>query len=620
MKSLSNNTIAILLGLLAVVLIFIVLRLADLVSLGSPPPLGDSNTVEVAQGGGQAPTGVVTQTVEAPAAPTNTPEPTVVPATATQGYTVYGAFIVGAIHVGPITDRGYNQAHHDALQQAIKNIPGTRLIEVENIPENEQVATVLDDLVQQGAKVIFGQSFGYLPFMVQAAERYPDVVFLHPGGFETRENLGTYWANNYEAMYLAGISAGAATKTGKLGFITAFPIPLILASVNSFELGARSVNPNVTTELVITGSWVNPEAEARATNALSVAGVDVVTMLVDSPTTIVQTAEARGMYVIGFHSASLQELAPRGWLTGIDYTWANYYTLAIQDVRNQQWRSANLRGGIESDMIGLAPFGPSVSPDTQNRIAAARDSIIQGALKIFLGPIRDNLGVERIKAGEFGGIELLDTTDWLMEGVSQFDPMTVNVDSLPPVPTLPPPAVEAAAPAAPAEAAAPQAEPATNPAPAPVAPNADVILGAVQNDVACSFFSKVTQEILERELQLSVSLVEFASSDDLYLALANRQKERRVDVSLCFVDPKDRTYLRQYFGFIKQLSEIYWQSGTTKMQVVTNSGQVAKLQQEQPCVYRLLRNLRFEGDQLPTQDPVQWVNDNTEQIQRWTGC
>jgi hypothetical protein len=130
----------------------------------------------------------------------------------------------------------------------------------------------------------------------------------------------------------------------------------------------------------------------------------------------------------------------------------------------------------------------------------------------------------------------------------------------------------------------------------------------------------VTKEILERELQLSVSLVEFTSTDDLYLALSNRQKERQVDVSLCFVDPRDRTYLRQYFGFIKQLSEIYWQNGTTRLQIITNSGLVAKFQQEQPCVYRLFKNLRFEGAELPTQDPIQWVESNNDLVQRWTGC
>lgn len=619
MKSLGNNTIALLLGLLALVLIFIVLRLTDLVSLGTSPTPNNPNSAEVAQATAPAPAAVLTNTVAAAgAAVTNTVEPvatpTVIEPTATPGYTVYGSFVVGAIHVGAITDRGYNQAHHDALQQVIQQVPGLRLIEVENVPETDQVSTVVDEMVQQGAKLIFGQSFGYLPYLLKAAERYPDVIFLHPGGFELRDNLGTYWANNFEAMYLAGIAAGSATKTGKLGFITAFPIPNILASVNAFHIGARTVNPNVTTALVINGSWVAPEKEAQATNALSVAGVDVVTMIVDSPITVVQTAEARGMYVVGFHSATLQELAPRGWLTGIDYSWANYYTLAIQEVRSQQWHAANLRGGIESDMIRLAPFGPAVNPDVQNRIATARDGLIRGTLKVFLGPIRDSLGVERVKAGEFGGIELLDTTDWLMEGVSQFDAATVNTDSLPPVPTQVPAAPVAAAPAAPA------AEPTVAPEPPTPGPAADVILGTVQGAPECNFFSQVTKEILARELQLSVNVIEFNNTDELYLALANRQKERQVDVSLCFVDPHDRTYLRQYFGFVKQLSEIYWQSGSTRLQVITNSGLVAKLQQEQPCVYRLFKNLKFEGDQVPTQDPTQWVESNSELVQRWTGC
>jgi basic membrane lipoprotein Med (substrate-binding protein (PBP1-ABC) superfamily) len=240
---------------------------------------------------------------------------------------------------------------------------------------------------------------------------------MHPAGFKLADNLGTYWGNNFEAMYLAGIAAGKATTSNQLGFVTAFPIPNILASVNAFQLGAHSVNPDVTTTLVLNNAWVDPAKEAAAVNALADAGIDVVTSIVDSPVTIVKTAEERGIKSIGFHSGAVAQFAPEGWLTGVDYTWGPLFTRVVQSIQDGTWKSEHIRGGIESDFVGLAPYGPSVSDETKQLIEEAKTQLISGELNIFQGPIADNTGTVRIPEGEAGGIELLDTTDWLVEGV-----------------------------------------------------------------------------------------------------------------------------------------------------------------------------------------------------------
>jgi basic membrane protein A and related proteins len=326
-------------------------------------------------------------------------------------------FIVGALHVGAVNDAGYNQAHHDGLEEMKANLANVELIEAENVPESADAERVMQGMIQQGARLIFPQSFGYLDPALNVAAKFPDVTFMHPAGFKLADNLGTYWGNNFEAMYLGGIAAGSATESGKLGFITAFPIPNILASVNAFHLGAKSVRPDVETTLVINGAWVDPAKEAAATNALADAGVDVVTMIVDSPITIVKTAEERGIYVVGFHSAALKQFAPNGWLTGVAYTWGPLYTRLAQAVMDGAWKSEHIRGGIESDYVTMAEYGPAVTTETQEVIAAAEAALVSGELQIFQGPILDNQGNERILAGEAGGIELLDTTDWLVEGV-----------------------------------------------------------------------------------------------------------------------------------------------------------------------------------------------------------
>ena len=325
--------------------------------------------------------------------------------------------IIGALHVGSMNDAGYNQAQHAGLVAMNENLPNVKLIEAENVPESADAERVMENMIQQGAKIIFPQSFGYLDPALNVAAKYPDVTFMHPAGFKLADNFGTYWGNNFEAMYLAGIAAGAATESNQLGFITAFPIPNILASLNAFHLGAKSVNPDVVTTLVINGAWVDPTKEAAATNALADAGVDVVTMIVDSPVTIVKTAEERGIKVIGFHSDALQEFAPNGWLTGVAYTWGPLFTRIVQSVEDGTWKSEHIRGGVESDYVTLAAFGPSVTEETKAKIEAAKAGIISGELKIFQGPILDNEGTVRIAEGEAGGIELLDTTDWLVEGV-----------------------------------------------------------------------------------------------------------------------------------------------------------------------------------------------------------
>ena len=345
--------------------------------------------------------------------------PAAAPAPASEGAAEAGApkIVVGALHVGAVTDAGYNQAQHEGLMSLKEAMPNVEILEVENVPESADAERVMENLIQQGATIIFPQSFGYLDPALNVAAKHPDVTFMHPAGFKLADNLGTYWGNNFEAMYLAGIAAGKGTVSNKLGFITAFPIPNILASVNAFQLGAKSVNPDVTTTLVLNNAWVDPAKEAAAVNALADAGIDVVTMIVDSPVTVVKTAEERGIKSIGFHSGAAAQFAPQGWLTGVDYTWGPLFTRIVQSIADGTWTSEHIRGGIESDFVTLASFGPSVDDETSQLIEDAKAKIISGELVIFQGPIADNAGTVKIAEGEAGGIELLDTTDWLVEGV-----------------------------------------------------------------------------------------------------------------------------------------------------------------------------------------------------------
>jgi basic membrane lipoprotein Med (substrate-binding protein (PBP1-ABC) superfamily) len=327
--------------------------------------------------------------------------------------------IVGALHVGSIHDLGYNEAMHEGLLEMEKNLPSVKLLEAENVPESADAERAMENMIGQGAKLIFAQSFGYLEPALDVAKRHPDVMFEHAAGNKLAPNLGTFWSDTTAYEYLMGVVAGKSTKTNKLGWVVGYPIPNILTSVNAFELGARSVNPNATTQVIVDDSWVDPAKEAEAVHALADNGVDVVTMIVDSPSTVVQTAAKRNIMSIGFHCLCVQSVAGNGWLTGIGFTWGPLFTQFAKEVMAGTWKSANVVGGLQQAYSAIAPYGPGVSEATKQLVAQDKADLIAGKLQIFKGPIVDNQGKVRIKAGEVGNVDtLLTTTDWLVQGAS----------------------------------------------------------------------------------------------------------------------------------------------------------------------------------------------------------
>ncbi len=324
---------------------------------------------------------------------------------------------VGILHIGSMADGGYNQAHAEGIQVMKRNLPGVEIIEVENVPEGADAERVMENMIKQGAKLIVAASFGYLEPALRVAAKYPDVKFFHPGGYKRAPNLTTYWASTPEAFYLMGMAAGRTTQTNKLGYVVALPISFFLANINAFELGARSVNPKAETRVVFTGTFLDPAKEAAAANALLDQGVDVLGVIVDSPITVVQTAEKRNAYSVGYHSLGAQKFAPKGWIGGIAFTWGNLYTRFAKQVTEGAFKSENILGGLADDYLTLAPFGPSVPADVVSLVNAKKQEFITGKTQVFAGPLKDNRGVEQVKVGAFFPLTDLGKMDWLVEGV-----------------------------------------------------------------------------------------------------------------------------------------------------------------------------------------------------------
>jgi basic membrane protein A len=310
---------------------------------------------------------------------------------------------VGFIYVGPKDDYGYNQAHAEGAREIAK-LPGVKIREEEKVAETIDVEKTMESMINlDGATLLFPTSFGYFdPHILTEAVKFPNVTFLHCGGLydETKhpKNVGSYFGYIDEAEYVSGIVAGMTTKTNKLGFVAAKPIPQVLRNINAFTLGARSVNPKVTTMVVFTGDWSMPVKEADAANSLVDQGADVLTAHVDSPKVIVELAERRGVYVTGYH-ASQAALAPKGYLTGAEWNWGKVYTQYVGLIRDKKPFAHLLRGGFKDGFVKMSDYGPAVSADTRAKADDAKAKLTDGSLVIFKGPLSDNAGKQVIAPG-----------------------------------------------------------------------------------------------------------------------------------------------------------------------------------------------------------------------------
>ena len=330
---------------------------------------------------------------------------------------------VGFVYVGARDDFGYNQAHAEAAAQ-IKALPGVIALEEENVPETQAVQKSMQGMISQdGATLVFPTSFGYFdPHVVAVARKNPKIRFAHCGGLWTAgkhpANAGSFFGYIDEAQYLNGVVAGHMTKSRKLGFIAAKPIPQVMRNINAFALGARSVNPAITTSVVFTGDWSLPVKEAEATNSLADQGVDVFTMHVDGPKVIVETAARRGRMVCGYH-ASQAKLAPQAYLTGAEWNWVTAYRAMLDAARAGKPHPNFIRGGLKEGFVKTSAYGPAVSEAARRNADAVKARMLAGSFDIFAGEIKDNTGKVVIPKGttlKQTAIEL-ESMNWLVEGV-----------------------------------------------------------------------------------------------------------------------------------------------------------------------------------------------------------
>lgn len=323
---------------------------------------------------------------------------------------------VGFVYVSPIGEAGWTWQQdigRKEMEEALKGKVVTQY--VENVPEGADAERVIRDLAQQGNKLIFTTSFGYMNPTQKVAKQFPDVKFVHSTGYKTAPNVATTNARFYESRYLAGVLAGKMTESNIIGYVGAYPIPEVLQGINAFATGLRSVNPDAEVRVVWANTWYDPGKERDAAVTLLSQGADVVTHHTDSTATV-QAAEEAGKYAIAYHS-DMSRFASKAQLAAVTHHWGKYFTDKATEVLEGTWQADGTWGGIDSGMAELEGFGPEVPAEVKEFVLAKKAEIAAGTLQPFAAPVVDNEGKVRLEAGHLDD-DALNRMDYYVQGVA----------------------------------------------------------------------------------------------------------------------------------------------------------------------------------------------------------
>jgi basic membrane protein A len=320
---------------------------------------------------------------------------------------------VGFVYVSPIGDAGWSYAHDQGRLQ-VEDMEGVTTSYVEAVAEGPDSERVMQNMARKGYDVVFATSFGYMDPMLKVAKQFPDTTFMHCSGFKMADNMGNYFGRMYQARYLSGIVAGAMTKSNNIGYVAAFPIPEVIRGINAFTLGAQSMNPEVTVRVVWTKTWYDPATEKEAAKSLLDVGADVIAQHQDSPGPQ-EAAQEKGVYSIGYNS-DMSAFAPNAHLTAPIWNWGPFYVETVEKVKAGTWKAEATWPGLNDGIVDLAPMSDMVPQEVQDKVMAKKEAI-KGGEKVFVGPVKDQEGAEKVAAGSAMSDEDLLGMTWFVQGV-----------------------------------------------------------------------------------------------------------------------------------------------------------------------------------------------------------
>ena len=324
---------------------------------------------------------------------------------------------VGFAYIDPVGDHGWSYSHDQGRKMLEEQSGGkVKTTFVENVPETADSERVFRDLAQQGNKVIVGTSFGYMNQMLKVAKAFPNTVFMHATGYKTAPNMGVYDVRTYEAAYILGVVAGKMSKSNKLGIVASIPIPEVIRNINAFTLGARSVNPKVTTRAIWVNGWFDPGKEREAALALISQGCDVLMQNTNSPA-VVQAAQEKGAMAFGWNS-DMSKFGGKAHLAAVNLNWGVIYQKVVAEVQAGTWKTGNLWLGVKDGAVNIDHFGPAVPAGVKKLAEERRDAIKSGKLHPFTGPLKDQAGKEFLAAGKvYSDDDLKQKMNFFVQGV-----------------------------------------------------------------------------------------------------------------------------------------------------------------------------------------------------------
>ena len=346
----------------------------------------------------------------APVAATTPAPAAAAPAAAT------GPLKIAFAYVGPVGDGGWSFAH-DNGRKAIEKEFGDKVVTsfVESVPESADAERVLRDMASQGNKLIFGTTFGYMETIQKIAPDFKDVKFEHATGYKTAENVRTYDSRTYEGAYMAGVIAGAMTKSNVLGVVGSVPIPEVIRNINSFTLGAQSVNPKISTKVVWVNEWFSPPKETEAATSLINGGADILFQNTDSPA-VLKTAQEKGKRAFGWDS-DMTAYGPKAHLGSAVINWGPYYIKATREALDGTWKTGKSWWGVKEGTIDMVSIAEDVPAETKAKVEQIKAGLKDGSFSIWKGPMVDNTGKEQLAADKVADDEFLGGVKFYVKGV-----------------------------------------------------------------------------------------------------------------------------------------------------------------------------------------------------------
>ena len=319
-------------------------------------------------------------------------------------------------YVGPVGDGGWTFAH-DNGRKALEKEFGDKIVTkfVENVPESADAERVIRELATDGNKLIFGTTFGYMEPMLKVSADFKDAKFEHATGYKTGDNMRTYDSRTYEGAYMAGVIAGAMTKSNTLGVVASIAIPEVIRNINSFTLGAQSVNPKVKTKVVWVNEWFNPPKETEAATSLINGGADVLFQNTDSPA-VLKTAEAKGKRAFGWDS-DMTAYGPKAHLASSVINWGPYYIKATKEALEGKWATGMSWWGVKEGAIDIVSIADDVPADVKAKVEEVKKGLKNGSFSIWKGPIVDNTGKQQIAKDTVADDKFLGGLSFYVKGV-----------------------------------------------------------------------------------------------------------------------------------------------------------------------------------------------------------